>query len=103
MVVVVIHILYIQSISMNVHHHHDKDLLQKLERCGFGDAVRFTARYDPDRVKAAIAYVESLAGVRNRGALIRLTVERPGEIPKPYRPYHESLLSRRANGNVLRR
>jgi hypothetical protein len=70
--------------SINHHHHHNGELVRKLNQCGFTDAVSFVARHGPERVAAAVAYIKPLRDVKNPGALIRRTVERPGEIPEPY-------------------
>jgi len=70
-------------VTGNPHHHHDGELLKKLEEYGFGDAEEFVERHHPERVYAAIDFVESLRGVKNPGAFIRRTVERPGEVPEP--------------------
>lgn len=67
-------------------HHHNLELVQKLNRYGFSDAASFVKRHSPDRIEAAIKFIKTLKGVRNRGALIRRTVERPGEIPRPPAP-----------------
>ncbi|MEW6142292.1 MAG: hypothetical protein AB1597_03940 [Chloroflexota bacterium] len=66
------------------HHHHE--LVQKLNRYGFSDAASFVERHSPERIEAAIRFIKTLKGVRNWGALIRRTVERPGEIPRPPAP-----------------
>jgi hypothetical protein len=58
--------------------------MDSLRRYGFAHAGLFLARHGPDRSRKAIDHVESLEGVRNRGALFRQDVERPGEIPEPY-------------------
>jgi len=67
-------------------HHHKHKAVRILYHHGFTDAVSFVAAHGAERVEAAIAFVESLKGVSNKGALIRRTVERPEPIPEPERP-----------------
>ena len=80
------------------HHHHDADLIRILESYGFNDTEEFLDKHHPDRVRAAVAHVESLKGVKNRGGMIRRTVERPGGVTSPYNPIYAGPLGRKMAG-----
>ncbi len=82
------------------HHHHSPGLVKKLRAFGFADAAQVAERHTRTRIEAAIAYVESLPGVNNPGALLRKTLEEAADIPPPVtiRPAPDPALGRPYRG-----